>query len=94
MSPVLRSRGLAVAGTLILISATLLACGGGSEDSSDTGATSSSTATDSGGAIDPALAAQSLASGFGHQHQLTPEAVDETTVREAFRALAEGSLKP
>ena len=58
----LRSRGFAATSALVLTSATLFACGGDSDDSGDTSATSTPTVTDdAGGAIDPALAAQSLA---------------------------------
>jgi AcrR family transcriptional regulator len=39
------------------------------------------------------VAAQALTAGFIHQHQVTPEAVDEATIRDSFGALARGLLK-
>lgn len=47
-------------------------------------------------AISPAslvFAAQALCTGFVHQYQLDPGSVDETTVREAFQALARGARR-
>lgn len=44
-------------------------------------------------ARDLVMALQALTLGFIHQHQLTPQAVTETTIRSAFDALARGAVR-
>ncbi|MDO8321625.1 MAG: TetR family transcriptional regulator [Phenylobacterium sp.] len=44
-------------------------------------------------ARDLVMALQALTLGFIHQHQITPEAVTEQTIRSAFDALARGAVR-